>query len=317
MARTNKDQIIKLCNEINKKEGEGSIYSIGSKHANLAINRWSTGIEDLDEIIGGGMPEGRVVEIFGAEGSGKTTLLYHLCGLQPMALDIPIEGTFDAERAKVFGNRPKQLLIYRAKYGEDAFNKTIRFAKAGIPLIGIDSVPSMVPKEDAEKVLKSAERDSIEEQRIGGVARLMNKYLPTIEEIIEVTGTTLILINQVRDKMNAMMFGEKTDTPGGRKLKHACSLRIQVARRQWIEIPNKNPRNSATTEKIGLIIKCKVVKSKVSNPMGECEIPCFFDRGFVPFDEVKAVRAEIMRERAAQFGKRIPKDFEDNEDEED
>lgn len=317
MARTNKDQIIKLCNEINKKEGEGSIYSIGSKHANLAINRWSTGIEDLDEIIGGGMPEGRVVEIFGAEGSGKTTLLYHLCGLQPMALDIPIEGTFDAERAKVFGNRPKQLLIYRAKYGEDAFNKTIRFAKAGIPLVGIDSVPSMVPKEDAEKVLKSAERDSIEEQRIGGVARLMNKYLPTIEEIIEVTGTTLILINQVRDKMNAMMFGEKTDTPGGRKLKHACSLRIQVARRQWIEIPNKNPRNSATTEKIGLIIKCKVVKSKVSNPMGECEIPCFFDRGFVPFDEVKAVRAEIMRERAAQFGKRIPKDFEDDEDEED
>lgn len=317
MARTNKDQIIKLCNEINKKEGEGSIYSIGSKHANLAINRWSTGIEDLDEIIGGGMPEGRVVEIFGAEGSGKTTLLYHLCGLQPMALDIPIEGTFDAERAKVFGNRPKQLLIYRAKYGEDAFNKTIRFAKAGIPLIGIDSVPSMVPKEDAEKVLKSAERDSIEEQRIGGVARLMNKYLPTIEEIIEVTGTTLILVNQVRDKMNAMMFGEKTDTPGGRKLKHACSLRIQVARRQWIEIPNKNPRNSATTEKIGLIIKCKVVKSKVSNPMGECEIPCFFDRGFVPFDEVKAVRAEIMRERAAQFGKRIPKDFEDDEDEED
>ena len=75
MARTNKDQIIKLCNEINKKEGEGSIYSIGSKHANLAINRWSTGIEDLDEIIGGGMPEGRVVEIFGAGGSGKTALL--------------------------------------------------------------------------------------------------------------------------------------------------------------------------------------------------------------------------------------------------
>lgn len=317
MPRTNKEAIVKLCNDINKKEGEGSIYSIGSKHANLKINRWSTGIEDLDEIIGGGMPEGRVVEIFGAEGSGKTTLLYHLCGLQPMALDIPVEGTFDAERAKVFGNRPKQLLIYRARYGEDAFNKTIRFAKAGIPLIGIDSVPSMVPKEDAEKVLKSAERDSIEEQRIGGVARLMNKYLPTIEEIIEVTGTTLILINQVRDKMNAMMFGEKTDTPGGRKLKHACSLRIQVARRQWIEIPNKNPRNSATTEKIGLIIKCKVVKSKVSNPMGECEIPCFFDRGFVPFDEVKAVRAEIMRERAAQFGKRIPKDFEDDEDEED
>ena len=294
MAKTNKKAIIALCNSINKKEGEGSIYSIGSKNANLKINRWSTGIEDLDAIIGGGIPEGRIVEIFGAESSGKTTLLYHLCGLHELCLDIPIEGTFDAERAKVFGNKPKQMLIYRAKYGEDALNKTIKFAKAGIPLIGIDSVPSMTPKEDAEKVLKSAEKDSIEEQRIGGTARLLNKYLPTVEEIIEVTGTTVIFINQVRDKMNAMLFGEKTDTPGGRKLKHACSLRIQVARRAWIEIPNKDPRNSAKTEKIGLIMKCKVVKSKVSNPMGECEIPLIFDRGVVSFDEVPSIRKEIV-----------------------
>lgn len=316
MAKTNKKAIIALCNSINKKEGEGSIYSIGSKNANLKINRWSTGIEDLDAIIGGGIPEGRIVEIFGAESSGKTTLLYHLCGLHELCLDIPIEGTFDAERAKVFGNKPKQMLIYRAKYGEDALNKTIKFAKAGIPLIGIDSVPSMTPKEDAEKVLKSAEKDSIEEQRIGGTARLLNKYLPTIEEIIEVTGTTVIFINQVRDKMNAMLFGEKTDTPGGRKLKHACSLRIQVARRAWIEIPNKDPRNSAKTEKIGLIMKCKVVKSKVSNPMGECEIPLIFDRGFVSFDEVPSIRKEIMKQRAQEFGKRVPKEFADDEESE-
>lgn len=315
MAKTNKKAIIALCNSINKKEGEGSIYSIGSKNANLKINRWSTGIEDLDAIIGGGIPEGRIVEIFGAESSGKTTLLYHLCGLHELCLDIPIEGTFDAERAKVFGNKPKQMLIYRAKYGEDALNKTIKFAKAGIPLIGIDSVPSMTPKEDAEKVLKSAEKDSIEEQRIGGTARLLNKYLPTVEEIIEVTGTTVIFINQVRDKMNAMLFGEKTDTPGGRKLKHACSLRIQVARRAWIEIPNKDPRNSAKTEKIGLIMKCKVVKSKVSNPMGECEIPLIFDRGFVSFDEVPSIRKEIMKQRAQEFGKRVPKEFADDEEE--
>lgn len=315
MAKTNKKAIIALCNSINKKEGEGSIYSIGSKNANLKIDRWSTGIEDLDAIIGGGIPEGRIVEIFGAESSGKTTLLYHLCGLHELCLDIPIEGTFDAERAKVFGNKPKQMLIYRAKYGEDALNKTIKFAKAGIPLIGIDSVPSMTPKEDAEKVLKSAEKDSIEEQRIGGTARLLNKYLPTVEEIIEVTGTTVIFINQVRDKMNAMLFGEKTDTPGGRKLKHACSLRIQVARRAWIEIPNKDPRNSAKTEKIGLIMKCKVVKSKVSNPMGECEIPLIFDRGFVSFDEVPSIRKEIMKQRAQQFGKRVPKEFADDKEE--
>ena len=113
-----------------------------------------------------------------------------------------------------------------------------------------------------------------------------------IEKIIEMTGTTLVFINQVRDKMNAMMFGEKTDTPGGRKLKHSCSIRIQVARRQWVEIPNKDPRNTARNEKVGLIMKFRVIKSKVCNPMGECEVPLFFDRGFVSFDEVNSIRKD-------------------------
>lgn len=310
MAKTNKAAIMKLCADIAKKEGEGSVYSLGGKGANLKIERWSTGIEDLDHIIGGGMPEGRVIEIFGPESSGKTTLLYHLLGLHEMALDIPVEGTFDAERAKVFGNRPKQLLVYRAKYGEEAFNKMIKFAQAGIPLIGVDSVPSLQPKDDIEKVMTAAKKDSIEELRIGGVARLMTKYLPSLEEIMEVTGTTVIFINQVRDKMNAMMFGEQTDTPGGRKLKHACSLRLQVARRAWIEIPNKDPRNAAKSEKIGLIMKIKVVKSKVCNPMGECEVPLFFDRGFVSYDDVSTIRQEHMKARG---GKATDLDDEDEE----
>lgn len=301
MAKTNKAKIIELCNSINKKEGEGSIYTIGSKGANLKINRWSTGIEDLDAIIGGGMPEGRVIEIFGAESAGKTTLGYHLCSLHPLCLEIPIEGTWSAERSKVFGNRPKQMLVYRARYGEDAFNKTIQFAKAGIPLVVIDSVPSMLPKEDVEKVTKSADKDSIEEQRIGGVARLMNKYLPVIEDIIEITGTTVVFINQVRDKMQALLFGEKTDTPGGHKLKHSASLRIQVARKQYIEIPNKDPRNSATNKAVGMIMKCKVIKSKVSEPKGECELPLFYDRGFVSFDDVKAIRDELMEQERLRY----------------
>ena len=313
MSRCDKEKIIKLCNDINKKEGKGAVYSIGSESANLKINRWSTGIEDLDAIIGGGMPEGRVIEIFGPESSGKTTLMYHLCGLHPLCLDIPIEGTFDAERAKIFGNRPKQMLIYRAHYGEDAFNKTIQFAKAGIPLIGIDSVPSMYPKEDAEKIMKSAEKDSIEEQRLGGISRLMTKYLPSVEDVIEITGTTVIFINQVRDKIGAMMFGEKTDTPGGHKLKHSASLRIQVARRSWIEIPNKDPHNSAEKKKVGMIMKCKVVKSKVCNPMGECEIPLFFDRGFVAYDDIKTVRDELMDLEKQRYSKKTTTTFNEED----
>lgn len=297
MAKTDKKAIIALCNQINKKDGAGSVYTIGSASSDLKIARWSTGIEDLDAIIGGGMPEGRTVEIFGAESSGKTTLFYHLAARHSLALDIPVEGTFDSERAKVFGNRPKQFLVYRARFGEDALNQTINFARAGIPLIGIDSVPSLIPREDAEKVLKSAANNTIEEQRIGGTARLLNKYLPTIEDIIEQTGTTVVFVNQVRDKMQALLFGEKTDTPGGHKLKHSCSLRIQVARKSWIEIPNHDPRNSAAKEKIGLVMKCKVVKSKVCNPMGECEIPLIFERGFVSFDDVAEIRKEMMKKR--------------------
>lgn len=314
MAKTDKTAIMKLCNEINKKGGEGTLYTIDSKYSNLKINRWSTGIADLDEIIGGGMPEGRIIEIFGAEGAGKTTLVYHLCSLHSLCLDIPIEGTFDASRAKMLGNKAKQMLIYRARYGEDAFNKITQFAKAGIPLICADSVPSMIPKDDFEKVLKSAEKDSIEQQRLGGVAGLFTKYLPPIEDIIENTGTTIIFVNQIRDKIGALPFGEQTHTMGGHKLSHADSLKIRVARKGWIEIPNKNPQNSASSEKVGFIMKCKVEKSKVCNPLGECEIPCFFDRGFVSFDDVPAIRKELMEQRAEQYSKKKSKVVDDEEE---
>lgn len=302
--KSNKEAIMRLAQEINKKDGAGMLYTIGSQHANLKVPRWSTGIEDLDAIIGGGMPEGRTVEIYGPEGSGKTTLLYHLFALHETAVDFPVEGTFDAQRAELFGNRRNQLLIARTKCGEECMNKAIRFARAGVPIIGIDSVPSLIPKDDLEKVEKAVNRNSIEEQRIGGTARLLNKYLPALEDIIEVTGTTVIFTNQVRDKMNAMLFGEKTDTPGGHKLKHSCSLRIQVARRAWIDIKNYNPSNSAANERIGMIMKCKVTKSKVSNPMGECEIPLIFPRGFVSFADYKQVIKEIADERKEFYSKR-------------
>lgn len=297
MAKTNKQAIINLCKKIDTKEGSGSIFSLGSDKSILKISRWSTAIEDLDHIIGGGMPEGRIIEIFGPEGSGKTTLGYHLSGLHNLALYIPIEGTFDASRAAVFGNRPKQMLVYRAKYGEQAMNKMVSFAEAGIPLIVLDSIPACKPKEDIDKLRKeiNSGRDDTSNDRMGGVARLLHKYLPVLEEVCEFTGTTIILINQVRDKMNALMFGDKTDTPGGRAPKHYSSVRIQVARRAWIEIPNKDIRNSANTEKIGMIMKCKVIKSKVCNPMMESELPIIFDRGFVSFDDVQEIRKELMR----------------------
>lgn len=290
-------EIQSICREMEKKSGKGSIFLTG-KNVGLSIPRWSTAIEDLDSLVGGGFPKGRIIEIYGAESSGKTSLIYWLMSLHKLGVYIPIEGTYDEERAISLGVKPKQMIVYRAEYGEEALNAVVRFAKAGVPIIAIDSVPACQPKEDADKFEKGAENEA----RIGGVARLFSKMLPTIQRICEQSGTTLILVNQVRDKMNAMLFGEKEDTPGGRAIKFYSSIRIKVARRAWIEIPNKNPAVSSNNEKVGLIMKAKVTKSKVSNPFGEAELPFFFDRGFVSFDDVKPIRNEIMKKRKEQYG---------------
>ena len=291
------EQIQRLCKDIEKKSGKGSIFTTG-KETRLNIPRWSSQIEALDNIIGGGIPKGRVIEIYGPESSSKTSLVYWLMSLHKLGLYIPIEGTYDEDRAMSIGVKKKQMLVYRANYGEEALNAVIKFAKTGIPIICIDSVPACQPKEDIDKL----EKDVSNEARIGGVARLFSRALPTIVHVCEETGTTLILVNQVRDKMNAMLFGEKEDTPGGRAIKFYSSVRIKVARRAWIEIPNKNPAVSSDSEKVGIIMKAKVSKSKVSNPYGEAELPFFFDRGFVGYEDIKPIRSELMKKRKEEYG---------------
>lgn len=296
-SKINMSAILALCSDIERKEGDGSMFSLGSSSGVLDVARWSTGLPDLDAIIGGGMPEGRVIEIYGAESGGKTSLAYQLCAQHDICLHIPVEGTFTKERATVFGNRAKQMLVYsRSKYGEKVFNRAIRFAEEGIPLIVIDSVPSMQPLDDVNKVLKAVHNNTDEEVRIGGIARLMTKYLPVLEGVIEQTGTTVVFINQIRDKVNSLPFGDNVETPGGHKLKHAASIRIQVARKEWIKIPNYSLQNTAKDEVVGMIMTCRVVKSKVCNPQGRCEIPMFFDRGFVRFEDIKDIRDAIREE---------------------
>jgi recombination protein RecA len=291
-------QIMSLCKEISTKQGEGSIYSLGSKTATAGIPRWSTYIEDLDNVLGGGMPKGRMIEIFGPESSGKTSLAYYLCSLHEVCLFIPAEGTFDADRATQFGNRPKQLLVYReCRYAEDIMDKIFKFSKAGIPFIVVDSVPGMVPKAQYELV----EKDPEKQPQRGQLPAFFSRTLKNLEDIIEHSGTTVVFINQVRDKMDAMMFGEKTQTPGGHALRHYASVRIQVGRKAWIEVPNKNPANTSETEKVGLITACKVVKSKICNPFGMCELPMFFSRSYCSHDDIKTIRAEIMTENNKKY----------------
>lgn len=292
---TKKENVLLAMRAINEEFGDGTVYSLGSKQEVLEIPRWSTGIEDFDKILGGGIPKGRIIELFGPESAGKTTLAYHLMARCEMALDIPIEGTFDAKRARVFGNQKGQLVVSRATFGEEALKTGWAFTKAGGDLVVIDSVPALITKKEFE------ETDFEKEAQRGRIAAMLSKHLPRIVPLAEQMGTTWIFINQLRDEMNAMLFGPQTHTPGGRALKHYCSLRIQVNRVEYIKIPNKDPANSAKDKIVGIIIRCKVVKSKVCNPLGECEIPIFFDRGFVSFNDVATIRKELMKKESEAY----------------
>lgn len=311
MDKNKFEKIMMLCKTIEKEGTKGKIYSLGSNNSSLQIPRWDTYIEDLNSILGGGMPKGRIIEISGPESSGKTSLAYHLCGLHDLCLYIPAEGTFETERAKVFGNKPKQMIVFNPEYGEEALDAVLRFTKEGIPLIVIDSIPFLMPKEEYDTVEKDMEKNL----RIGGVARLLTKSIPVINKYAEKTGTTIVFINQVRDKMDAMLFGDKTHTPGGHAFKHACSIRIQVARRSWIEIPNKDAGNSANNKKIGLVMKTKIIKSKVCPPYGEALLPMLFEEGFVSVEDAKTIRAEMMKDNR-KVKKVAAKNRIDDEDEE-
>ena len=289
IPKINKAELLNVMKLVEKQYGVGSVYTLDSNKANLSIDRWSTGIEQLDYILGGGMPYGRIIELFGAESSGKTSLGYHLSAQHKVALNIPIEGTFDATRAKSFGNKKGQFIIRRADYGEAALEFVREFAKAGCPIAVLDSVPACVPK----KLL--GEEDYEKEQQPGMVAKMFSDKLPRLNHVVESSGMTLILINQLRDTMNAMLFGPKDHTPGGRAIKFYSSVRIGIARKEWIKITNRyDPKNSAKMLDIGLIMKVKVHKSKVCQPLGECEIPLLFDYGFVSFDEIPKLKKEIQ-----------------------
>lgn len=293
--KIDRKKLIATLKEFEKEYGEGSIYSLDSSKAILNIPRWSTGLENLDKITGGGIPYGRVIEISGPESAGKTSLAYHLMAQHEVAIDIPVEGTFDNERAKIFGNKKGQLFVRRAEYGEQCLESVMAFADAGVPCVVIDSVPHMIPRKQFE------EPDMEKENQLGRIAAMLSANLPKIAFRCEKTMTTLIMINQVRDIIGGMMFGPKTGTPGGWALKHACSLRLQVNRVSWIKVPNKNPKNSAAEEAVGIVMKVKILKSKVCNPLGECVLTMFFDRGFVPNDEMKAIRQDIMKQRNIDY----------------
>ncbi len=252
---------------INKKYGAGTIFLLGSKYQSSQLPKKPTGIAALDEVIGGGLPEGRLIEILGRESAGKTSLLYHIMGQYKARLFVNMEGTFDPERAAVFGNVVGKgaFFLSRPYWGEACWDIVEGAAESGIPLIGIDSVPAMIPKAVYE------EKNIDHNARLGAVAKLMSERLPVLAAKAEKSGSTVVFVNQLRDTIGAMPFAEQTHTPGGRALKHWLSLRLEVAHRGFITKKN---------QKVGIISRVLVKKSKVGNPGGICELELIWGTGF-------------------------------------
>ena len=282
-----------LIEKVDKAYGKGTLFRMGDKETN-ELPRVSTGLPDFDWTMGGGLPEGRILELYGANSAGKTSLAYHLMARYPQVLFVDAEGTFDADLATAYGNSGNEVFVRRPQWGEQAFELLMQFAEIGIPLIVVDSVPALIPRKEFE------EADMEKAAQIGAVARIMSRKLPKLVYLCEKSGTTVVFINQVRSKIG-VLFGDPYDTPGGNALKHFCSLRLQLARKQWLDHPKLG--------RFGQISKLRVVKSKVCTPMREAELMLIFGRGFIEHANLAVVRKELLKNPPTK-----PVGFEEEED---
>lgn len=278
-----KGKVTQLMDEIEDEFGEGSIYYLGDDKGR-EIERVKTGYEQFDYIFGGGLPKGRMIEMYGVETAGKTTIAHYFESLYDTALHIDMEGSFSAKRAKQFGNKEGQLILRKPEWGEDAIDTIIKAAQAGMPLIVLDSVPSLVPKEELQESDKG-------KQHMAGVARLLSRWMFKMIKECEKSGTTLIFINQVRDNIGAGFAPYKT--PGGHALKHFSSVRLRVARKKWL-------RMSGDVE--GQRINLRTYKSKICSPYREAEISLVFDKGFVQPEDERKVMKQVRKERREAEG---------------
>ncbi|MGX9372608.1 recombinase RecA [Mycoplasma sp. 3398] len=274
----NIDQILK---EIEKEFGKESIMLLGEE-PNIIPETFSSGSLNIDNILGiGGWPRGRIVEIFGPESSGKTTLALHAIAEihknGGIAAFIDAEHSIDPIYAKNLGVDIKNLILAQPNSGEEALEIADRLAKTGaVDLIVIDSVAALVP----EVELNGEMRD----QTIGAQARLMSKALRKITGTLSKNKTTIIFLNQIREKIG-VLFGNPETTTGGKALKFYSSIRLEVRKSQNI---------TSNGDITGNQIKCKVVKNKLAPPYKSAQIEIVFSKGVSRVNEIIQLAEEFM-----------------------